>query len=375
MKKINVDLGQRRYSIFVGMGVLSELPRVLGAISKDSPVVIITDRNVISACGKMVRKVLRDFPAPCVEIVLEPGEKAKSLKVFSGAVAAIAERTRGHKPTLVALGGGVIGDLAGFIAATYRRGVPLVQVPTTLLAQVDSSCGGKVGVDLVKAKNIVGAFYQPRAVLADTRFLKSLPDRQVLSGLAEVIKYAVIKSPALFDRLEKNMAKVKSLDKDLMEYVISRCLSIKAGIVERDEFDSGDVRIILNFGHTLGHAVESASGYSGIYDHGEAVSIGMVMAGEIAVRLGIFAQSGQQRMKDLLRSAGLPLCPEGVAVRKVLTSYKYDKKFTSGRNRFVLPEKIGKVRVFEDVPESLIEDVVSGVCGLRKKDSTGRSAP
>jgi 3-dehydroquinate synthase len=362
MKKISVGLKERGYDVLIGSGAVRELPSVVEGLSKSSPVVIITDRNVEACSGRIVSGALKGVRRPVVKIVLEPGERTKRFSVFAATVRKIASQTRGHKPVIVALGGGVVGDLAGFVASAYRRGVPLVQVPTTLLAQVDSSVGGKVGIDIPEGKNIVGAFYHPAAVLSDTRFLSSLDARQIRNGMAEIIKYAAISSPEMFATLEKSMRKVKFLDAKFMESIVSRCVGIKAKIVEKDEFDRKDVRIVLNFGHTLGHAVEAASGYSHRYNHGESVSLGMVMAGEIAVRLGIFGSRAQRKLEDILVSAGLPVRVKDVRVSKVLAAYRHDKKFISGVNRFVLPSAIGKVKVVEGVPESIVEDTVRVLC-------------
>lgn len=359
MKKIMVGLNERSYDVFIGAGVISKLPGILAEISEGSPVVVITDKNVVKKAGKNFIEVIESIKSPVMKIVIEPGEKSKSLEVFSGVIKKIVSGTHGHKPTVVAVGGGVVGDLAGFVASAYRRGVPFLQVPTTLLAQVDSSVGGKVGIDLDEAKNIIGSFYQPRAVIADTCFLDSLSPRQIRNGMAEVIKYAVIKSPEMFEYLEKNINKINAKDKKFMEKIVVSCVEIKARVTEKDEFDAKDVRIILNFGHTLGHAVETASGYSDLYNHGESISLGMLMASEIAVRLGIFKKRDQDRLRNLIFSAGLPVVIKGVQKRKILAASRFDKKFTLGVNRFVLPHSIGRVRVVEDIPVGLIEKVVS----------------
>jgi 3-dehydroquinate synthase len=364
MKTVKVDLGKRAYDIIIGAGVVGKLPRIVSEISKNAPAVVITDRNVISGSGKILGSVLKKIKNPVVKIVLEPGERSKSFNVFAATVKKIASATRGHKPVIVAIGGGVVGDLAGFVASSYRRGVPLVQVPTTLLAQVDSSIGGKVGIDLTEAKNIVGAFYQPRKVLSDMDFLSSLPPRQINNGMAEVVKYAVIKSPEMFLSLERNIGKIRSLDGKFMENIVTECAAIKAGIVEKDELDDMDIRIVLNYGHTLGHAVETASGYSDLYNHGESVSIGMLMAGEIALRMGIFAKRDLMRLEKLLSDLDLPVRIKKVKAAKILDACKYDKKFTSGKTRFVLPCSIGKVKVVENVSPGMIRSVVS--CFIKK---------
>jgi 3-dehydroquinate synthase len=357
MKKIKVRLAERSYEIIVGQGALRELPAVIKKFGRNTPVVIITDRTVDSKARKILEPVIKKIPNNIIKILVGPGERAKSFGVYTKTMRTIVARTARHRPVIVAIGGGVVGDLAGFVAATYRRGVPLVQVPTTLLAQVDSSVGGKVGIDLSEAKNIVGSFWQPSKVLIDTLFLKTLPRRQVSNGMAEVIKYGIIKDKGFFDFLEKNIRQVNALEPKILEKVISECVSIKASIVEKDEFDKKDIRIILNFGHTFGHAIETASGYSR-YNHGESIAVGMVMAGEMAVALRMFDRADQERIKALLSKSGLPVGTRNVSTKNILEAYQYDKKFTSGSNRFVLQRSIGDVKVVEGVREDLIRKVV-----------------
>ena len=356
MKKIKVKLAERSYDVIVGQGAFKELPSSIRNFGKDTPVVVIIDKTVASRAKDLIAPVLKKIPNDIIKIPVGPGEKAKSFAVFAGIIKTIAKRTRKHSPVIVAIGGGVAGDLAGFVAATYRRGVPLIQVPTTLLAQVDSSVGGKTGIDLPEAKNLVGAFWQPRKVLIDTGFLKTLPRRQVSNGMAEVIKYGVIKSKVLFDFLEKNIKAINALEPKALEKIIAECVSIKAEVVAKDEFDKKDIRIMLNFGHTIGHAIEAASGYR--YGHGESVAIGMVMAGEVAVGLKMFDRADLERIKALLSKSGLPIGTRKVPVKSILEAYQYDKKFTSGANRLVLPRAIGNVRVVESVPEDLIRNVI-----------------
>ena len=358
MKKIKVDLGRRSYNILVSKGAIKKLPDVIKEKGFLGPVVIITDRTVKNKTSKLTSKIIKKIPNDIIEIVVPGSERSKCLDVFQGVVSKISNRTKKHKPLIVALGGGVVGDLAGFVAASFRRGVPFIQIPTTLLAQVDSSVGGKVGIDLAEAKNLVGAFYQPECVLIDTDFLKTLPVKQIRNGLAEVIKYAIIKDKQLFEVLDSRMEEVLALKPALLETIISRCVEIKARVVEKDEFDDKDVRIILNFGHTLGHAIEAASSYSSEYNHGESIAIGMVLASDIAVELDIFSERALTRVRDLFFKAGLPLMAKDVSLSKVLKSYAFDKKFTKGSNRFVLPQKIGKVKVVEDISATLIKKIV-----------------
>jgi len=264
-----------------------------------------------------------------------------------------AERTT----PILALGGGVIGDLAGFVAATYLRGVPLVQIPTTLLAQVDSSIGGKVAVDHGQVKNIIGAFYQPRLVVSDTATLLTLPAEELSDGLAEVIKYAVIWDKGFFTYLEENLDKIRSLDTGALEEVVFKSVKIKAEIVEKDERDLG-LRSILNYGHTVGHAIEAASDFT--VSHGPAVAIGMIIAGRISNKLGIFSKDEQIRLKRIIQRAGLPIEIPHLNVERIIQAMKHDKKILQGRIRFVLPKSTGNVFISDEVTPSLIEQVLAG---------------
>lgn len=363
MKKVRLNLGNRSYDILVGAGGFKRLPGLIGEGGFSGPVVVVTDKTVASRAARIINPVLKRISNELFLLTVPGTERSKSLEIFRDTIHKISKKTKTYLPMIVALGGGVVGDLAGFVAATYRRGVPLIQVPTTLLAQVDSSVGGKVGIDLPEAKNLMGAFYQPKAVLTDTDFLSTLPRRQIRNGMAEVIKYAVIGRIDLFEYLEKHMWAILALEKSALERVIYECVSIKARVVEEDEHDDRGIRIALNFGHTLGHAIESASGYSRQYNHGESIAIGMVLAGEIAVRLGMFKEEEFKRMKDLIRKAGLPVRVKGVPVKEIMDSQKYDKKFITGASRLVLPKKIGSVEVVEDIPGLLIKTVLKKYAG------------
>jgi 3-dehydroquinate synthase len=358
MKRIKLNLGEKSYNILIGSGSITELPNLVKSMKFTGPVVVVTDNMVKTKTARRIAPVLKKLKNELIQVSVPASERSKSVSVFRDAIQKISKKTKTHRPLIVALGGGVVGDLAGFIAATYRRGVPLVQVPTTLLAQVDSSIGGKVGIDLPQAKNLVGAFYQPKAVLMDPDFLASLPKRQVRNGMAEIIKYGIISSPSLFEFLENNMQAIISLKRKPLEKVISECASIKARVVEKDEYDCKDVRIALNFGHTMGHAIEAASEYSKLYNHGESISVGMLLASEIAVMLEMLEEKDLNRIKALIKKAGLPVSVKGVPIGEILKSFKYDKKFTKGGNRFVLPRKIGTVAVVEDIPDLLVKTVL-----------------
>ena len=253
---------------------------------------------------------------------------------------------------ILALGGGIIGDLAGFVAATYMRGVPLVHVPTTLLAQVDSSIGGKVAVNHGQLKNKIGAFYQPRLVISDISTLKTLPAGEFINGLAEVIKYGVIRDKDFFAFLEENLDRIKSLNEDVLEEVVYRSSKIKAEVVEKDEKDLG-LRNILNYGHTIGHAIESVSDFK--LEHGKAVALGMLAAARISNRLGQLDKNEVVRLKDLLRRAGLPIKVPALDINQIVQAIKHDKKIQGGKIRFILPKTLGSVFVTEEVSLSLVE--------------------
>ncbi|MDD5634892.1 MAG: 3-dehydroquinate synthase [Candidatus Omnitrophica bacterium] len=355
MKKIKVNLGTKSYDILIGKRVIKKLPKLIKRLNGTGPVVIFTDKIINSKVMPQVDLLLKGMPNKIIKIVVPASERSKSIKTYQDSITEISAKTKLHKPLVIALGGGVIGDLAGFVAATFRRGVPFIQVPTTLLAQVDSSIGGKVGIDIPQAKNLIGAFYQPKAVLIDIDILRSLPEKQITNGLAEIIKYAVIADRSFFDYLEKNISGIMRLKGDVIEKVVYECAKIKARTVEKDEFDDKDVRIILNFGHTLGHAIEAASGYSKAYNHGESVALGMVLAGEIALRLDMFTKKRLDRIKKLLEKAHLPVEVRALKVEDIMAAYGYDKKFTAGSNRFVLPKKVGSVEIIEDIPALLIK--------------------
>jgi len=265
----------------------------------------------------------------------------------------LAEAKAERQDIVVALGGGVVGDLAGFAAATYLRGMPLVQIPTTLLAQVDSSIGGKTGVDHPKAKNLVGAFYPANLVIIDPATLTNLPPREFRSGLGEVVKYGVIMDAPLFELIESHQSDVLTPGSDFVDQVVARCAALKEDVVGEDERETGR-RVILNFGHTIGHAIEAATNYEALL-HGEAISIGMSGAAEIAVTLGLFDSASCQRLQQLLKGLGLPYAARGLAWEQVHDAMSLDKKTQSGKIRWVLPTTIGDVRVTNEVPDEVVE--------------------
>ena len=358
MRTVTVSLGQRSYRILIGGKLLPTLGAECRKLSLGIRCAIITDRNVAPRYAKTAEKSLRAAGFEPVLITVPAGETAKSLKNVQRCYDQLAAHRLERKSFVVALGGGVVGDLAGFVAATYLRGVPFVQVPTTLLAQVDSSVGGKVGVNLDAGKNLVGAFYQPRLVLCDLDTLKTLPPRELRAGLAEVIKYGIIYDAPLFARLERDLPKLLRLDRAALAEVVARCCEIKAEVVSQDETESG-LRAILNFGHTIAHALEAISRY-GKYLHGEAISIGQVAAAELSAALAGLPQADAERIADLFRRAGLPTSVQLNAreMKNLFAAMRLDKKVSGGEIKFVLAKKIGQVVWGQSVPEELIRSIL-----------------
>lgn len=355
---IPVRLDDRAYTIYVGDGILPLLPADLGALEAGAQVAVVSHRPLLRTVGKGLAAALAAWEFDPLTLDVPTGEGAKSLAVVSQLCTKLARARFDRNSTLVALGGGVVGDLGGFVAATYMRGIRLVQVPTTLLAMVDSSIGGKTGVNHAGVKNLVGAFYQPAEVLADVRLLSTLPARELRSGLAEVIKTAVIGDPFLFEFLEREVDAVLARDPRALAEVITHCAAYKARIVELDERERRQ-RMVLNYGHTIGHAVEAAAGL-GRLTHGEAVAIGMALEAHVAQRLGLVPPGTVQRQNDLLRRAGLPVVTPRVNPRLLWRAMALDKKMRNGMVRFPLLKGIGEVLLEQEVPEVLLREVLSG---------------
>jgi 3-dehydroquinate synthase len=363
MRVVKVSLGERSYSILIGNQLLPRLGSECKKLGLGQRCAVITDSNVAAKLSKPALASLKAAGFEPVLITVPPGETSKDLKLVQSCYDQLAHHRLERKSFVIALGGGVVGDLAGFVAATYLRGIAFVQVPTTLLAQVDSSVGGKVGVNLKAGKNLVGAFYQPRVVLCDLDTLKTLPQREFRAGLAEVIKYGIIYDQALFQKLERDLPKLLKLEPNTLATVVARCCAIKADVVGQDETESG-LRAILNFGHTIGHAIEAISGY-GTYLHGEAISIGQVAAAELSAALSGLPPSDVERIANLFRESGLPTSIRlGAQQRKKLFgAMKLDKKVSAGEIKFVLAERIGKVLWGQKVPQDLIEQVLESQVG------------
>lgn len=340
-----------------------------GSTKGTATAAVITDRNVV-APAKVVAESLSAAGWKVETVVLEPGEPTKRLEVIATIYDRLVAMKADRRTIVVAVGGGVIGDAAGFAAATYARGLPFIQVPTTLLADVDSSVGGKVGINHPQAKNLIGAFHQPVGVLIDTAVLDTLPDREFRSGLAEVVKYGVILDGAFFDWLEQNVEAINRRDGAALRRAIAQSCRLKADVVEQDEFERTGLRAVLNYGHTFGHAFEALAGYGKLL-HGEAVSIGMIYASRLAEQLGRITLRDTSRQAELLRAFHLPVAlPEGCLhvapgaapgadlVDAVIDRMRLDKKSVGGRLRFVLPTKIGHVELVDDVPEAVVRQLL-----------------
>lgn len=358
MRLVHVSLGNRSYRIQVGSDLLDTLGERCRKLGFAGPCAVITDGNVAPRFGHRAIASLKDAGFRPVLVKVPPGERSKRLGVVAACFDQLARQRLERRSLVVALGGGVTGDLAGFVAATYLRGLAFVQVPTTLLAQVDSSVGGKVGVNLPAGKNLVGAFHQPRLVLCDLDTLRTLPDREYRAGLAEVIKYGIIYDAKLFARLERDLDRLLRREPEVLEPVIARCCAIKADVVSQDETESG-LRAILNFGHTLGHAIEAVTAY-GRFLHGEAISVGQVAAAMLsAAKLGM-PDAEVERIRALFLRAGLPVTyRSSVAGRKRLyEAMRLDKKVTAGEVRFVLARRLGEVVWGQAVAEDELNAVL-----------------
>lgn len=356
MKSVRVDLDKRAYNINIAPELLSKAGHLLEGVCAPSKVVVISNPTIMKYHGKALLSSLEEYGFKAGIIEVPDGESYKTLETAGELYNKLAELHAERGTPIIAFGGGVIGDLAGFTAATYQRGVPFIQIPTTLLSQVDSSIGGKVAVNHGKLKNNVGAFYQPLTVISDTETLKTLPKKEFRSGLAEVIKSAVIKSETLFAYLEANLKSILNLNDEALAEIVFQTAKIKASVVEQDETDGG-IRNILNFGHTIGHAIETVSNFS--VSHGEAVAIGMVKETEIAVKLGILESSKLIKLSSLIEKAGLPVKMPKLDTANLIKALMHDKKTTGGKIKIILPEKIGEVIIYENLDPKLIEEVLS----------------
>jgi 3-dehydroquinate synthase len=351
MESLSVALGSRAYPIHIGAGLVGarELyaPHIRGG-----GVVIVSNRVVAPLYLDAVKRA----SGAGAEIVVDDGEQAKSWRGVEQVVDGLLRARLGRDGLVVALGGGVVGDLAGFAAAVYQRGVPFVQVPTTLLAQVDSSVGGKTAINHPLGKNMIGAFHQPVAVISDVATLDTLPERELRAGLAEVIKHGFALDAAFVDWLEANVEKILKKDRAALVHAVRRSCELKAQVVAQDEKESGE-RALLNFGHTFGHAIEAATGY-GTWLHGEAVAAGMVMAAELSALMGHLRKTEVGRVRELLGRAGLPVSAPALAPERLLELMTLDKKAAKGRTRFVVLEAIGRARLRADIDDAAVRQAI-----------------
>ncbi len=351
MQTVRVALGPRSYPIHIGSGLARRADLIVPALPQRRAA-IVTNTTVARLHLEPLAAALAAAGVACVRIVVPDGEDHKDWATLDTVFDALLEHRCDRQTAVIALGGGVIGDLAGFAAATYQRGVPFVQVPTTLLAQVDSSVGGKTAINHPRGKNMVGAFHQPLVVVADMDTLATLPDRELRAGLAEVIKHGAIRDAALFAWLEVNMERLLARDPEALAHVVKRSVEIKAEVVATDERESGE-RVLLNFGHTFGHAIEAGVGY-GSWLHGEAVGAGMAMAADLSARVGLLDGASVDRLRRLLERAGLPVAGPGLDADRYVELMAVDKKARAGRTPFILLERLGTAVIRSDVaPEAV----------------------
>ena len=358
MNTVRVNLGSRSYDIAIvsddpaGVG-----PFVRSALPKTATALVVCDSNTV-AHAHAAEAALAGVGLRTARATVPAGEASKCTEQLTALYDALYDIAADRNTAVVAVGGGVVGDLAGFAAATYNRGLPLVMAPTTLLAMVDSSVGGKTGINHPKGKNLIGAFHQPAGVWIDTAHLRTLPEREYLSGLAEVVKYGVILDAAFFDELEAGAEKVRDRKSDLLPTVVARCCRLKADVVEKDEYETTGLRAVLNYGHTFAHAYETCGGY-GTLLHGEAVAIGMHDAARLAQQRGLVDEAFVERQRKLLEALWLPLSPQTeCATDDLIAVMRRDKKAVGGQMRFILPTRVGEVKLFDDVPEPLVRAVL-----------------
>lgn len=361
LQTVHVDLGSRSYQIAIGDRILNQTAEIVGSWLKKAAgetlkCFIVTDTNVLQPHANTIRERLTKAGVTAKVVCIRAGESSKSLKEASELYDELVEFQADRQTVVIAVGGGVVGDLAGFVAATYARGLRFVQVPTTLLAMVDSSVGGKTGINHPSGKNLIGAFHQPAGVLIDTSVMTTLPDRDYRSGLAEVVKYGVIMDEHFFEYLERHAPDLNDRNPEIVAHVVRRSCELKAQVVREDERETSGVRAILNYGHTYAHAFEALAGYGKLL-HGEAVAIGMICGSRLALKLGRITEDDLHRQKQLLTQLHLPVfVPEEVLSQqdKVVGRMLLDKKTVSGDLKFVLPDRIGHVETIGGISQDLV---------------------
>ena len=356
MKTIRVNLSSNSYNIYIDTELLGRIGDTLVKEKPPSKTLLITDKNIEKVYGSIVMESLKRNKFDVRLVTLKPGEEQKTLETACILYDTCFDHKLDRNSLIVALGGGVVGDISGFVAATFMRGIPFIQVPTSLLAQVDSSIGGKVAVNHPKGKNMIGSFYQPKAVFVDTDTLSTLPAPELVAGLMEVIKYGVIKNAELFEYIEKSLYDILQLNHNALLKIIATSCQIKANVVEEDEKEK-HLRAILNYGHTIGHAIETVTNYKK-YRHGEAVAIGMLYATRIAIDMRLADNTVFERQLSLIKRLGLPL-QTGLKPEEIVKTLYADKKVIAGRLRFILPTKIGEVIISDQVTEEILYRVLS----------------
>ncbi len=360
MRKIRVDLGERSYNIVIDNNILKEIGTALSKFEFSGKIGLISNPTVYNLYGGVLSESIRASGFDLVEIIIPDGEEYKSLSSMQDIYGELLKAKLDRRSALVALGGGVIGDITGFAASTYMRGIACVQVPTTLLAQVDSSVGGKTGVNHQLGKNMIGTFWQPEIVWVDIDTLMTLPRREFLSGFAEVIKYGVIWDEDLFDFFEANRDLILDLDRDALTYIIKRSCEIKSEVVSKDERESG-LRAILNYGHTIGHAIETVTGYKK-YLHGEALAVGMHLEARLSRMLGFIGAEQVERIKAVIGLYELPLeLPSEIDPGSLLEAMQLDKKTVAGELKFILPERIGTVKIHSGVSPAEVKEALKNI--------------
>jgi 3-dehydroquinate synthase len=356
----NLRLTSARSQAIIEWGSLGQLPAALQVQGIQGRVFVVTDSAVGALYAETMCALLSKAGLQPLLFTVPAGEASKSFACFQSIIDWLVQQHAERQEPLLALGGGVVGDLVGFVASAYTRGVPLIQIPTTLLAQVDSAIGGKTGINHPQGKNLIGAYYQPGLIFVDPAVLLTLPERAYREGWAEIVKYGIIADEELFTMLEERLPNLQRREADLLTQVVARCIRIKMDVVQGDERDGG-LRNLLNYGHTFGHALEATTDY-GTWLHGEAVSIGMEVAGRIAVARGLIGETDLVRQRRLLRAIGLPLACPGVDGEAILEAMRHDKKVQAGRTRWILPTRIGHAQIYKDVPLEDVKAAIEAVC-------------
>lgn len=364
MNRIKVNLDKRAvksHEIYIGRNILDRVALVIAKKNWANRLFIITDSNVEKIHGERFREALREAGLNAEQLVIPAGEKSKTMDTVMRLSGELMEKGADRQSGIIALGGGVVGDIAGFLSSIFMRGIPCIQVPTTLIAQVDSSIGGKTGIDLPSGKNLLGTFCQPKAIFIDIGFLKTLPEEELQNGLAEIIKYGIIDDPLILEDLERRPDAIKAGDEAALERIVAKCCGIKKGIVEIDETEKG-IRRILNFGHTMGHAIEAESGYT--ISHGGAVILGILGAVKVSEKMGYLHEKDKTRIENLAANLALPRrIPENIGTEAILARLRSDKKKDGDSVRFVLLKKIGMPFMNGSVPDDILKDAIKELRG------------